>query len=265
MSLGATEFQTKLRDALSNFWAGTLQIEEFHGGHAIAFPLMLPDGLQVVFHATEETPGKVRLSDQGEVLRRLLCEGVNIDAAATKAILDRRLEFYEIQRNGIELWCHMDLPFAGDRIQIFAEGLVGISQMILRHEPVAEEESVGRRGFERLIAGKGLVAKRNYPLEGAVEKNIRVDYFLETARPVAIEVVSRRIQLHQYMQGWGWRWTDLHKKRPEVVRGMIYDPDRQDWDEASMEIGRSVCEIFCPYYDTETLTAKLDEAAESSR
>ena len=134
MSLGATEFQTNLRDALSNFWAGTLQIEKFPDGHAIAFPLMLPDGLQVVFHAKEETPGKVRLSDPGKVLRRLLCEGVNIDAAATKALLNRRLEFYEIQRNGIELWCQMGLPFAGDRIQIFAEGLVGIAQLILRHE-----------------------------------------------------------------------------------------------------------------------------------
>jgi hypothetical protein len=263
MIFSATDFQAHFREALSKFWADTLKIEAFQDGHAVAFPLMLPDGLQVAFHAKEETPGKIRLSDHGEILRHLLCEGMNIDANATKAILDRRLEFYEIQRSGLELWCQMDFPFSGDRIQIFAEGLVGIAQMILRHEPVAEEESVGRRGFERLIAGKGLEAKRNYSLEGAVEKNIRVGYFLETARPVAFEVVERKINLHQYMQVWGWRWTDLHKKRPEIFRGMIYDPDRQDWDEASLEIGRSVCEIFCPYYDTETIAAKLDEAGEA--
>ncbi len=34
---------------------------------------------------------------------------------------------------------------------------------------------------------------------------------------------------------------------------MIYDPENQPWDETALSIGRSVCEVFYPYFETEPL------------
>jgi hypothetical protein len=84
------------------------------------------------------------------------------------------------------------------------------------------------------------------PLEGRIERRISVDYYLEGARGLALQVVSRRYNLMRYMEQWEWRWTDLREKNPGLIRAMIYDPERQDWEETAEEIGRSVCYVFCP-------------------
>jgi hypothetical protein len=42
---------------------------------------------------------------------------------------------------------------------------------------------------------------------------------------------------------------------------MIYNPDIQEWDETTLTIGRSVCEFFLPYFDTDGINAALDRAA----
>ncbi len=44
---------------------------------------------------------------------------------------------------------------------------------------------------------------------------------------------------------------------------MIYNPDEQEWDETSLQIGRDVCDLFAPYYDTAMLHDFLKEACES--
>jgi hypothetical protein len=63
------------------------------------------------------------------------------------------------------------------------------------------------------------------------------------------------------MEQWGWRWTDLREKNPGLIRAMIYDPERQDWEETAEEIGRSVCDVFCPYHETEVINEAITLAA----
>ncbi|MFZ5494325.1 MAG: hypothetical protein ACOZE5_03180 [Verrucomicrobiota bacterium] len=48
----------------------------------------------------------------------------------------------------------------------------------------------------------------------------------------------------------GWRWTDLHKKQPRIVRATAQVPDRQDWDATALDIGRSVCEACSPCHES---------------
>lgn len=248
----------QIRESLSEFWQNSLQIEWEHDRAHFAYPLMLPDGVQIVFELTPVTPRSAILSDGGRVLSRLVGEGLNIDTPSQGNLLAEKLAFYEIERDGFELRRPLSLPAEAVDIQIYAEELLSIANLINRHEPEAVEENVVRLSVERLFAARNLQPKRNHALEGRLEKAIRVSYFLESGPGLAMEVVDRKTNLHGYMQQWGWRWKDLQAAQPEIKRAMIYDPDRQDWDEAALEIGRSVCDLFCPYHDSSAIDRTIE-------
>ena len=121
-----------------------------------------------------------------------------------------------------------------------------------------------RKSVERVFSSRNLEPMRNHALEGRLEKGIRVSYFLEGRHGLALEVVDRKTNLHGYMQQWGWRWNDLHEKQPRIVRAMVYDPDRQDWDATALEIGRNVCEVFCPYHESAEVGRAIEMAQSKS-
>ncbi|MFQ3670566.1 MAG: hypothetical protein SNJ84_03820 [Verrucomicrobiia bacterium] len=251
----------EIRESLTGFWQKTLQIEWEQGRAHFAYPLMLPDGVQIVFELHPVALRSAILSDGGRILSRLTGEGLNIDTQALGNLMADKLAFYEIERDGFELLRGVSLPVEAVDIQIYAEGLLAIAQLINRHEPEAVEESVVRQSVERIFAARHLQPKRNHPLEGRLEKAIRVSYFLESGHGLAMEVVDRKTNLHGYMQQWGWRWKDLQAAQPAIKRAMIYDPDRQDWDETALEIGRSVCDLFCPYHDSSAISETIEAAS----
>lgn len=248
------------RDTLTRFWDQALQIVWQRDHLVLAFPLMLPDGVQAVFELKPITATSALLSDSGRTLSALSGLGLNLDKGATAQLLDQRLAFFELQRDGFELRRSVKLPVDPVEVQLFAEGVVSIAHLLYRQEPESPEENVARKSVERLFAQRGLDPLRNHPLEGRLEKSIRVSHYLPGTHGLALQLVDRKNDIHGYMQQWGWRWTDLHEKHPGIVRAMVYDPDRQDWDATSLEIGRAVCEVFCPYHDSAALTEAFERA-----
>ena len=45
---------------------------------------------------------------------------------------------------------------------------------------------------------------------------------------------------------------------------MIYDPDKQEWEETALRIGKQVCELFCPYFETAVIHEFFDKAAKEN-
>ena len=260
MMAGAKNFIQDTRQRLASFWDDALQTEWESDRLVIAYPLMLPDGVQLVFELKPVTATAALLSDGGRVLSRVVGDGLNIEAEATAHLLDKRLAFFGIERDGFELRRAARIPLDAVEVQLFAEGLSSIAHLAYRHEVEAEEESVARKSVERVFTTRKLQPKRNHAIEGRLEKAIRVSYFLEGRYGLALEVVDRKTNLHGYMQQWGWRWTDLHEKQPGIVRAMVYDPDRQDWDATALDIGRSVCEVFCPYHESAEVGRAIEMA-----
>lgn len=52
------------------------------------------------------------------------------------------------------------------------------------------------------------------------------------------------------MEQWGFRWIDAKEADSTLVRGMVYDPENQEWDADSLAIGKAHCEIFRPYFES---------------
>lgn len=246
------------RRALTRFWDDALAVEASRDGAVLALPLMLPNGLQVVIHLSPVSEATAILSDRGETLGRLVGEGMNLSAEGVSRMLDERLATFEIQRDGWELRKVIRLPLEGMDIQLFGEALVSLAHLIYRHEPEATSEPVADRTVQRLFEERGLKPLRNHGLPGRLANRINVDYFLDQGGGLAVEVVSRKTQILPYMEQWGWRWSDLRQRNPRLVRAMIYDPEVQVWDSNAVEIGQSVCEVFCPYFEIE----KLGDAVE---
>jgi hypothetical protein len=248
------------REALIRFWGETLKVEpDRAAGAVLALPLMFPDGLQVVVCVQPLTDRSLLISDQGETLGNLVSSGLNIESDVVGEFLRDRLQTFEFERAGLELRKVIRFPVQGVDIQLFGEALVSVAHLFYRLEPEAAVEDVVDRAVQRIFRDRSLQPKRNFFLEGALEKRIRVDYYLSGKRSMALEVVKRRKDILPYMEQWGWRWTDLRQRHATLLRAMVYDPDQQDWDESSLAIGRSVCEVFCPYFDQAAIAAGLAE------
>lgn len=84
------------------------------------------------------------------------------------------------------------------------------------------------------------------------------DFVMDEKRTMAVKTIDIRDRVRDYMERWAWRMTDLRNENPGIVRAMIYNPDEQNWDDTSLAIGREVCDMFCPYFDNDHISAILD-------
>src|SRR5262245_47472111 len=113
---------------------------------------MYPDGLQVMLTLTPITTAQAIVSDAGNTLGQLASVGMNFDAQAkqTHAILEQRLQAFEIERDGFELRKAVTLPIEGIDLHLFGEALVSIAHLVLRHDPESSFESAASRTVRKV-------------------------------------------------------------------------------------------------------------------
>ncbi|MDB6056760.1 MAG: hypothetical protein JWO95_604 [Verrucomicrobiales bacterium] len=248
------------REAVQAFLGEQINAEKTRRGVVMALPLMYPDGYQVQVHLEPVTKSTALITDRGRTLAKLLENGLNLDAKQTLALLDERKQMFEVNQAGFELQKEIRLPLQGIDVHLFAESLVSIAHLIYKYEPVTSEESVADRTLKQIFKERGIEPTVNAVIDGKIEKQIRVNYLLSGRHPLACKVVKRRGPMLGYMEQWGWRWTDVKQHNPHLLRGMIYDPDKQEWDDTTLNICKSVCDLFCPYLETQTIHDAIDRA-----
>ena len=248
------------REAVQGFLREQVSVEKTRRGVVMALPLMYPDGLQVQVHLEPVAKSSALITDRGRTLAKLHETGLNLDAKQTLAFLEERKQTFELNQVGFELQKEIPLPLEGIDVQLFVESLVSIAHLIYKYEPAISEESVADRTLKQIFKERKIEPAVNAVIDGEIEKGIRVNYFLPARNPLACKVVKRRGHMLGYMEQWGWRWTDVKHHNPRLMRGMIYDPDKQEWDDTTMNIGKSVCDLFCPYFETQLIHDAIDRA-----
>ncbi len=249
-----------LRTSLLDFWKGALEIATTSDGLECAMPQSFPDGWQIVLKFEPLTPGVIRLSDGGKTLWQLAQTGQNLDADATAARLRELLAAFKIERDGWNLFRTLRWPVPGEEVHLFTEALVSVAHLSYLHDPMPKPSSVARQTVEKILHERKLEFRTNHRLEGRVEKRIEVDYYAVPKRALAVQVLGRRGAVTGYMEQWGFRWRDLHDANPDLLRVMLYDPAVQDVDSTASAIGRSVCDYFGPYHETNRLHDIIDRA-----
>ncbi len=254
MSANTSDSENQLlRDVLTTFWDEQFRVETTASGLVAALPLMDASGWQVVVHLDPLTADRWVISDRGETLGKLDDAGRNPASVGTRELVASQCAFYGIERDGLNLRKILSHPFDPVEIQIFAEGLVAVSHLRSKRpievgiNPTHRMETRVAAYFER----QRWTAQRHHRLTGLIEREVVVDFYAEGPRPLAIQPVGRNRHLRDYMQQWGWRWTDLGRAHPELIKAMVFDPDNQDWDPASLRIGGEVCDVFVPYTEAE--------------
>ena len=248
------------RDAVEGFLREQVLAEKTRRGVVMALPLMYPDGFQVQVHLEPITKSSALITDRGRTLAKLHENRLNLDARQTLSLLEERRHTFELNQVGFELQKEISLPLQGIDVQLFAESLVSIAHLIYKYEPATSEESVADRTLKQIFKERKMEPTINGVIDGEIEKGIRVNYFLPAQHPLACKVVKRRGPMLGYMEQWGWRWTDVKHHNPALLRGMIYDPDKQEWDDTTLNIGKSVCDLFCPYFETQLIHDTIDRA-----
>jgi hypothetical protein len=248
-----------LRAGLQAFWNEQLEIEPMRDGFAVAYPLMYPDGWQIVLEIRQVAPALAVIRDGGRTLKQFIDVGFNFDARAkaTHELLNERLAVHGLKQDGFNLWKETAFPIEALDVHLFAESIASIAYLIYRHEPAAEMESAADKAVGQIFASRNLHPLRNHVLAGKVESKIRMDYYMEGHKPLGLQVIRRRGGILDYMEQWAWRWTDLHAAQPKLIRAMVYDPSLQDITPTVQKIGESVCEVFCPYYESDELTKTI--------
>jgi len=250
-----------IRALLQSFWSEMLEIAPSSSGLSVAVPLCYPDGWQVLIDIRPSTPGLVRISDSGKTLHWLAGAGQNIEAERIKALLAERADVFHLQRDGWELFRDIRLPLKGMDVQIFAEGLIDIAHLFFLYEPAPKTQNVVRETVERVFSERAIPVQHDLRLDGLLEKKIKVDYFAEIIKPVAIEVISRRGNITSYMEQWGFRWGDIRSMKPELMPAMIFDPAVTEIDDTALSIGTSVCTLFCAYHEADRIHDFLQQAS----
>ena len=253
-----------VRQSLQSFWSEMLEVAETRTGLALAVPLSRPDGWQIIVEIDELTPKAARLTDRGRILQWLASAGQNVASPGFGSLLSDRLRTFGLSRDsrdGWEIYREVPLPLQGIDLHLFGEALVTIANLGNLHEPVARTQNIAEQTVERVFADRQLHPQRNQTLSGRVEKKVKVDFYLDDiAHPVAIQVLNRRGSVTSYMEQWGFRWRDLRDATPALLPAMIYDPATQEIDATAKAIGESVCEVFCPYHETQKLHELLERA-----
>jgi len=249
-----------IRQALETFWGEMLEIAPTKSGLSLAVPLCFPDGWQLLIDLKPLTPKTVRITDQGRTLQWLAGMGQKVDAPGLEVLLNERVKTFGLVHEGWELYRDVVLPVQGVDLHLFGEAMVSIAHLHYLYEPASKAQNVARQTVEKVFREMELSPTQNRKLDGRLEKGIKVDYYLEAKVPVAVEVLGRRGAITDYMEQWGFRWRDIKEAHQTLLPVMIYDPAVQDVDETAQAIGESVCELFCPYSETERIHGVLDKA-----
>lgn len=242
-----------IRASLQEFWGEVLEIASSPAGLTLAMPISQPDGWQIAIDVQPLTPGVVRLSDKGRTLQWLAGEGQNIAAERVSTLLQERMQTFDLKRDGWELYRTMRLPFEARELHLFAEGLASVAHLTFLHQPSGRVEDVVEKTIERIFEDRRLPFQRNHLLIGAIERKVKVDYYVELREPVAIQLIRQQGSVVALMEQWGYRWYDLKKVRPQLAPVMVYNPDLTDIDPAVRSIGESVCSLFCAYYEADRI------------
>lgn len=245
--------------ALRSFHKDVIEAKSQGARVYLSMPLMNADGYQIAIVIEQVSERQAVLTDLGETLAYLDSRGISTKHASIKDLMEPRLARFEIERRGEELSKVVKLPIQGLDIQLFAEGLSGLTYIIFRHEDSQPRYShVYDRVLDYLRRAKvHFLTGEDALVAGKTLKTIQVDFLLTGESPVAVKTVQRRGRIHDYMEQWGFRWADAKQADLRLVRAMLYDPENQEWDEDSLEIGKHYCEIFHPYYESDAFRDDL--------
>ncbi len=246
---------------MSEFWNEAVDFQPTSKGYAISMPILYPDGWQVVIHLEPFSKKQGILTDKGKTLSGLLSDGVNYESNVSESILEEKVKMFSLQRNGLELYQTVKLPLKGPDVQLFCEALVSIAYLSYRKEASARKEKILEKTIKSYFEEKHIHPVYNYRVNGNIRKDIRVDCFLEKENRMIMNWVEINDSqyLLSHMEQWGYRFNDIKKADIKMKCGMIYNPDAVVWDNTVLEIGKSVCDLFLPYYDTRKIFGKMKQ------
>jgi hypothetical protein len=260
MSADTTLTFPALRVALTALWDRLLNIEPNRDGFLFTMPASFPDGWQMVLEISQKTPKGFRLSDQGRTLGWLAGQGQNVETEAIEAHVKRISGECGMRREGYELVRWLEAPLDATEIQVFTEGLIGISQLHLLHDPRAIEENVAETVVRRVFQDAGMTPERNHRLYITKERKIRVDFYQPSVRPVAVQLLRTKNDVTGKMEQWGFRWRELKKSHEGLMPVMLYDRSTQMIDSYCRHIGEAECELFCGFDETDRIHDVLKKA-----
>lgn len=248
-----------LREPLEKFWSDNLSIEKRGAELLAALPLLYPNGMQVVISATRPTQSDVIISDSGRTISSLEAEGLDLSLPRNRELLDEKIKAFELSKEGFEIKKLICFPIEGIDVQLFAEALVSISHLIYRHEISTPRSAHVYTTIRNILAHNHFHFKERDEaiIQGKIETKIPVDFVAMGNHVVACKTIERRGRIREYMEQWGFRWRDAKDRNPKLINSMFYDRENQNWDSDSLNIGRSVCDIFEPYDEAEKITQAL--------
>lgn len=255
----STELSDTLRQLLEGFWRESLEIESTRDGVAFTMPMSYPDGWQVVLELCQKTPNGFYVSDGGKTLSWLGGRGHNPGADSVKTHIERLCrEHYLSEEKGV-LFRWLQGPLDPVDLQVFAEGLVAIARLDVLVEHRILEEDVAEKTVTKIFRDAGLTPERRHRLNITPDRAVKVDFFINLRRPLAVELIRTKTDLPGTMEKWGFRWRELKKVYQELTPIMLYDRNTQIIDPYSARIGEMDCELFCGYDETDRIHSTLEK------
>lgn len=250
-----------IRKDLLDFWNTQLNFNTEPNAIHVAYPLLMPDGWQISFSLHVITGPSVyfKLTDGGRTFKYLTDN--HVGGVKVNSLLKDKFQFFNMKRYGDELYMdYLERPTAM-QLELFAEGLQSIAYLVYRSEKLHEKAFIAREMFERIVKVNDLKFRKEHCVAGKILGKIDVDYVVDRKQPVVCKIAEKFTDINSYMQIWAYRFSDIKHENDKLRTLMVYNPDMGRWDEKSIKIGKSSCDLFIPYSDTDRIQEFLKKIA----
>jgi hypothetical protein len=245
-----------IRTGLSQFWNSQLRFRADGNCIHIAYPLLLNNGWQATFALIVEHDIEIvyRLTDYGRTIDELYLCGAK--GNLVKKIMEERCRFFGVSIVNEELVKESNTPFTPIDIELYAECLQAISNLVFRAEQHVLRESAVKKVLDSIIKNEKLVAWESTILPGEVKREHQFDYVLGNKRIVACKIVENKNfdDFERNLEIWGFRINDAKRRTPSLKTAIVYNPDVHGITDQVIRLGEGISDLFVEYSENKKIS-----------
>lgn len=245
-----------LVERMSSFWRDNFRVVPWKNGYAVAYPLLMPDGMQLTFYINPVSEKRTLLTDMGKTHAWLESMGLNPGTPSTHALLREKAKLYEITYNHTILEKETTTPPSPLELQLYAEGLISIAQLSNRIETAVPTPAETQMTIAQILQANKIPYKTSHELNAGYERKLRVD-FCTTDKRRAVQIIDHKNGAPTQMEIWAYRAKEITLANENLRMALVYNEDRLTMTSGLTRLVQGQCPYVFPSSKTDEIESFL--------
>lgn len=241
--------------ALKSAFENSVQVSSDNGTCRVTVPFDRADQDAIALWIVENGDGYT-ITDEGETYGMLYLSNVDLEQKRRKKRLESIQKRFNLDQAKYEIKLSASSETLGQRIIDAIQAVQSISYLVYtrRQYTVSDfREEVGE-----YLSEYGYNYSRNAKIDGKIEQH-RVDFDIVADKPAYLEALHAEnvSTAHSMAQRTAYKWTDIQKTAPEIIRVSTLDDESGEFDERAANILREYSDEYVPWSERGSLIDTL--------